>query len=104
MTTWLTPVRMQDYDAQGALPGVKIRPYMDRGTYNQLAEMLAEGLPNAKSVIPPGQSGFVACPGIPSPYVVDQVPLYASWTYKPMLFTREAVEAYKTSHKIFYVE
>jgi len=104
MATWLTPVRMQNYDAQGALPGGKIHPYMNRGTYNQIAEMLAEGLPNAKNVIPPGQSGLVVLPGVASPYVADQVPLYASWTYKPMLFTRGAVEAVKTSQKIFYVE
>jgi len=104
MSTWLTPVRMQNYDAQGALPGGKIHPYMNRGTYNQIAEMVADGLPNAKNVIPPGQSGLVLLPGIPSPYVADQVPLYASWTYKPMLFTRESVEAVKTSQKIFYVE
>ena len=104
MATWLTPVRMQNYEAQGALPGGKIHPYMNRGTYNQIAEMVADGLPNAKNVIPPGQSGLVLLPGIPSPYVADQVPLYASWTYKPMLFTQEAVEAVKTSQKVFYAE
>ncbi|MFC1911515.1 penicillin acylase family protein [Chloroflexota bacterium] len=104
MATWLTPVRMQNYDAQGALPGGGIHPYMNRGTYNQIAEMVADGLPNAKNVIPPGQSGLVLLPGVPSPYVADQVPLYASWTYKPMLFTQEAVEAVKTSQKVFLVE
>ncbi|MGB5924669.1 MAG: penicillin acylase family protein [Dehalococcoidia bacterium] len=104
MATWLTPVRMQSYDAQGALPGGKIHPYMNRGTYNQIAEMVAEGLPNAKNVIPPGQSGLVVLPGVPSPYVADQVPLYASWTYKPMLFTRQAVEAVKTWQRVFLVE
>ena len=104
MTTWLTPVRMQDYDEQGFLPGADIHPYMNRGTYNQIAEMLPAGLPNAVNVIPPGQSGLVVYPGIPSPYVADQVELYATWTYKPMLFTQEAVEAVKTWQKIFYVE
>ena len=104
MSTWLTPVRMQNYDGQGALPGGKIHPYMNRGTYNQIAEMVADGLPKAKNVIPPGQSGLVLLPGIPSPYVADQVPLYASWTYKPILFTRESVEAVKTSQKVFYTE
>ena len=104
MSAWLTPVRMQYYTAQGALPGGYFHPYMNRGTYNQIAEMPAEGLPNAKNVIPPGQSGLVLLPGIPSPYVADQVPLYASWTYKPMLFTLEAVEAVKTSQKVFYLD
>jgi penicillin amidase len=104
MATWLTPVRMQSYDKGGALPGGKIHPYMNRGTYNQIAEMLADGLPNAKNVIPPGQSGLVLLPGVANPHVADQVALYASWTYKPMLFTREAVEAVKTWQKVFYVE
>jgi penicillin amidase len=104
MTTWLTPVRMQDYDEMGALPGDDIHPYMNRGTYNQIAEMLAGDLPNAVNVIPPGQSGLVVLPGVPSPYVADQVPLYATWTYKPMSFTRAAVEALKTWQKSFYVE
>jgi len=104
MTTWLTPVRMQNYDEMGALPGDDIHPYMNRGTYNQIAEMPAAGLPNAMNVIPPGQSGFVELSGltpIPSPYVDDQVSLYATWTYKPMLFTRAAVEAVKTWEREF---
>jgi penicillin amidase len=104
MATWLTPVRMQSYDAQGALPGGPIHPYMNRGTYNQIVEVRAEGLPIGKNVIPPGQSGLVLLPGVPSPYVADQVALYASWTYKLMLFTRQDVERVKTSQKIFYVE
>ena len=104
MTTWLTPVRMQDYSEMGALPGDDIHPYMNRGTYNQIAEMLGGDLPNAVNVIPPGQSGLVVLPGVPSPYVADQVQLYATWTYKPMSFTRAAVEAVKTWQKDFYVE
>jgi penicillin amidase len=35
MSTWLTPVRMQDYDEQGGMPGDNIHPAMNRGTYNQ---------------------------------------------------------------------
>lgn len=104
MATWLTPVRMQNYDPQGALPGGKIHPYMNRGTYNQIAEMVAEGLPNAKNVIPPGQSGLVVLPGVASPHVADQVALYASWTYKPMLFSLAAVEDVETSRTVFYAE
>jgi len=104
MSTWLTPVRMQDYQPMGAMPGDDIHPYMNRGTYNQIAEMVAGDLPNAKNVIPPGQSGLVSYPGIPDAHVADQVALYASWTYKPMLFTREAVEAVKTYQRIFLVE
>jgi penicillin amidase len=102
MAKWLTPVQMQSYDKLGALPGGKLHPYMNRGTYGQIAEMPAKGLPNAKNVIPPGQSGLVVLPGVANPHVADQVALYASWTYKPMLFTREAVEAVKSWQKVFY--
>lgn len=104
MSTWLTPVRMQDYDETGALPGADLHPYMNRGTYTQIAEMVAGGQPTGLSCIPPGQSGFVQYPGIPSPYAYDQVALYASWTYKSMLFTLAAVEAVETSRTVFYVE
>ena len=104
MSTWLTPVRMQDYDEMGALPGDELHPFMNRGTYGQIAEMLAADLPNAVNVIPPGQSGFVKLLGlaaIPSDYAYDQLPLYAAWEYKPMLFTRAAVETVKTWEREF---
>jgi hypothetical protein len=106
MSTWLTPVRMQSYDAQGALPAAYAsHPYMNRGTYNQIAEMRSGGsLPNARNVIPPGQSGLVVLPGTPSPHAYDQVALYASWTYKPMRLTLVAVEAAETSRIVFYAE
>jgi penicillin amidase len=113
MSTWLTPVRMQGYDEQGALPAAAFEhPYMNRGTYGQIAEMVPGGVPNAMDVIPPGQSGFmyldiaggkVPTP-TPSPYAYDQVELYASWTYKTMLFTQAAVEDVETSRTVFYVE
>jgi len=102
MSTWLTPVQMQSYDVQGGLPQAFEHPRMNRGTYNQIVEMSTPQ--QAENVIPPGQSGLVVLPGVPSPYAYDQVELYASWTYKPMLFTLEAVEAVKTWQKVFYVE
>ena len=102
MSTWLTPVRMQDYDETGFLPGADLHPYMNRGTYNHIAEMSTPQ--EAKNVIPPGASGFVQYPGIPSAYAYDQVPLYASWTYKPMLYTLTAVEAVETSRTVLYDE
>ena len=104
MSTWLTPVRMQSYDEVGGLPGKELHPYMNRGTYTQIAEMVEGGVPNGLSAIPPGQSGFLAYPGIPSPHAYDQVLLYASWTYKSMLFTLAAVEGVETSRTVFYVE
>ena len=97
MATWLTPVQMQSYDKVGALPGGPLHPYMNRGTYNQIVEMRGGGsFPNAMNVIPPGQSGLVLYPGVANPHVADQVPLYASWTYKPIRLTRAAIEAVET--------
>jgi penicillin amidase len=114
MSTWLTAVRMQRYDAQGALPGGYYHPAMNRGTYNQIAEMLAKPpskakpsaeakgpAPHAVSVIPPGQSGFVGYPGVPSPYAFDQLPLYAAWQYKHMLFRAKDIEAVETWRRVF---
>ena len=110
MSTWLTPVRMQSYDEQGALPGGAFHPRMNRGTYNHIAELSAP-LPQGQSVIPPGQSGFMWLEIIhnvptyrPSEYAFDQVPLYAGWEYKDMFLTRAAVEAVKTWERDFYFE
>jgi acyl-homoserine lactone acylase PvdQ len=87
---------------------------MNRGTYNQIAEMLstppsdakasakAKGSPpHAVSVIPPGQSGFVRYPGVPSPYAFDQLPLYAAWQYKSMRFRSGDIEAVETWRRVF---
>ncbi len=104
MSTWLTPVRMQDYDVQGALPAdVFEHPRMNRGSYNHIAE-LSTPYPLAQSVIPPGQSGFMAfaVPPVPGPHAYDQVALYASWTYKDMHFTLPAVEAVETWRRLFF--
>jgi penicillin amidase len=102
MSTWLTPVQMQSYDVQGGLPQAFEHPAMNRGTYNQIVEMSTPQ--QAENVIPPGTSGFLQYPGIPSPYAYDQVALYASWTYKPMLFTLTAIEAVETSRTVLYDE
>jgi len=40
----------------------------------------------------------------PSPHAYDQVELYASWTYKPMPITREAVQAVGVSLQEFLAE
>jgi penicillin amidase len=114
MSTWLTPVRMQRYDAQGALPGGYYHPSMNRGTYNQIAEMISKPPPKTKasakgkgppplavSVIPPGQSGFMSYLGVPSPHAFDQLSLYATWQYKHMLFRTRDIEAVETWRREF---
>jgi hypothetical protein len=96
MSTWLTPVRTQKFSQLGAIPAPTMH-YMNRGTYNQIAEMPGgwKGFmtqPHAVNVIPPGQSGFISLVnGIPkpSPHAYDQLPLYETWTYKPMFFRHE---------------
>jgi len=80
---------------------------MNRGTYNQIVEMIQRGrrncwgttTPNAMNVIPPGQSGFMNYLGQPHPHAYDQLPLYESWTYKPMLFTKGDIYAVAESWK-----
>jgi penicillin amidase len=92
ISTWLTPVRTVTFDQMGALP-TQTMHYMNRGTYNQIVEMPRFSLwyrpPHAVNVIPPGQSGFMSLIDgvpIPSPHAYDQLLLYETWTYKPMLF------------------
>ena len=109
MAEWLTDVRMQRYDEMGALPGGALHPRMNRGTYNHIAELSAP-LPRGRSVIPPGQSGFMWLEIVdgrtptprPSEHSHDQVLLYASWTYKPMLLTLEDVEAVETWRREYF--
>jgi penicillin G amidase len=98
MSKWLTPVRTVKFSQLGALPAPTMH-YMNRGTYNQTAEMprkMGRGMdyPNAVNVIPPGQSGFIFLKGghpTPSPHAYDQLPLYETWTYKPMRFKSDEI-------------
>ena len=93
---WLTPVRKVKFSQMGALTAPTMH-YMNRGTYNHIAEMPSlrwqRRSPHAVDVIPPGQSGFVKLEiisGVPTPvpsaHAYDQLPLYETWQYKPMLF------------------
>ena len=98
MTAWLTPVRKVKFSQLGALPAPTMH-YMNRGTYNHTAEMprrWGTGItpPIAVDVIPPGQSGLISIKGnVPtaSPHAYDQLPLYETWTYKPMRFSYEEI-------------
>jgi penicillin amidase len=94
ISTWLTPVRITFFSAMGALPSPRMHA-MNRGTYNHIAEMPRFKWGDwwckpakAVNVIPPGQSGFInLVDGIPtiSPHAYDQLLLYETWTYKPVL-------------------
>lgn len=95
---WTTNIRTVTFDQLGAHPAPTMHA-MNRGTYNQIVEMPRRSFqhwwctrnPNAMNVIPPGQSGFMNYLQNPHPHAYDQLPLYESWTYKPMLFTRKDV-------------
>ncbi|MFX1386246.1 MAG: penicillin acylase family protein [Promethearchaeota archaeon] len=97
MDTWLTPVRQWWPDAQGALPPAPMH-YMNRGTYNHIAEMPKQIFPYwnptpiAFNVIPPGQSGFMNYL-YEYKHAYDQKALYETWTYKPVRFGLAANEA-----------
>jgi len=106
MEIWLTNIRTITFSQQGAHPAPTMHN-MNRGTYNQIVEMIQRGrrncwgttTPNAMNVIPPGQSGFMNYLGQPHPHAYDQLPLYESWTYKPMLFTKGDIYAVAESWK-----
>ena len=96
VSTWLTPVNIVFLGSLGALPTPKMHA-MNRGTYNHIAEMqrsycrkwFKKTSPHAVDVIPPGQSGFIHLVDGNiqiSPHAYDQLVLYDTWTYKPMLF------------------
>ena len=100
VSTWLTPVRTTRFDPQGFLfnpqfgqPELRMHS-MNRGTYNHIVEMPKWKWKNLNrqetthgvNVIPPGQSGFFSIVTGPSPHAVDQLALYETWTYKPMVF------------------
>jgi penicillin amidase len=91
ISEWLTPVKIKYFSEVGALQSPNM-PDMDRGTYNQVAEMPLWKLKNqyeqpyAYNVLPPGQNGFVDYYGQPNPHAYDQLDLYINWQFKPMLF------------------
>ncbi len=93
VSAWTTPVRIVRFSELGALASPQM-PYMNRGTYNQVIELplwrnKQQELVRGENVLPPGQSGFVNASGVPSPYAVDQLPLYTSWMFKDMHITGE---------------
>jgi len=103
--TWLTPVRTTRFSPQGFLsnplfgqPELRMHS-MNRGTYNHIVEMpkwkwknlFKQEPTHAVNVIPPGQSGFFSMVTGPSPHAYDQLALYETWTYKPMLFRYQSI-------------
>ena len=109
ISTWLTPVRITYLWSQGALPTPRMHA-MNRGTYNHIAEMpknnrwhwFRKPAPRAVNVIPPGQSGFLNYLGEYN-HAYDQLPLYDTWTYKPVLFNKKDIKKVAESFWTYYL-
>ncbi len=61
---------------------------MNRGTENNMAVLGADGV-ELYDIMPPGQSGFVAPDGTPSPHRNDQLALYGAYGRKRLWLTRD---------------
>jgi hypothetical protein len=83
---------------------------MNRGTYNHIAEMPKRNpwrwnrkpSPRAVNVIPPGQSGFLNYLGEYN-HAYDQLPLYDTWEYKPVLFHYKDIKKVAESFWTYYM-
>ena len=93
MSKWLLPVVQQEFfptnfvgvPQADASETLFLPISMNRGTENHLIVLNWRGV-EGEDVCPPGQSGFVAPKGTPSPHYSDQMVLYQNWDLKPMLF------------------
>ncbi|HEY6097960.1 MAG TPA: penicillin acylase family protein [Anaeromyxobacter sp.] len=83
MDAWLQR-RAEIFWTPGGIGSVRNTLWMNRGTYNQLVHLGHGANLRAVNVIAPGQSGDFR-----SPHFADQLPLYETWTYKPMRLTLE---------------
>ena len=54
----------------------------------------------ARDVLPPGQSGFVAADGKSGAHFGDQLGLYAEFGYKPVPFTPQQVRAFSVGSRV----
>ena len=95
---WRTPTVPLTFRAQNffgvpqanANEAVRTPVYMNRGTENDLIVFGAKGQSGqpapvlAYDVVAPGQSGFIAPNGTPSPHYADQLKLYTDYGRKPL--------------------
>jgi penicillin amidase len=92
MDLWLTPRREHTFNPnnflgipQALIPVRNLRQNMNRGTENHIVK-LGRGDVSGVNINPPGQSGFVAPDGTPSPHYADQLDMFEDYKgYKPML-------------------
>ncbi|MHA1542829.1 MAG: penicillin acylase family protein, partial [Candidatus Hodarchaeales archaeon] len=98
VSDWLTPVRITYLWSQGALPTPRVH-YMNRGSFNHIAEMQKSSLPYVENVLPPGQSGFLNYLGQFN-HAYDQLSLYENWAYKPVHFKYQEIKEVAESEMI----
>ncbi|HEU0031875.1 MAG TPA: penicillin acylase family protein [Kofleriaceae bacterium] len=91
VAAWLQP-RAEIEWTPGGIGTVPNTLWMNRGTYNQLVHLGRGPQLYGKNVVAPGQSGDYR-----SPHFADQLPLYATWQYKPMRLRRADQRAHAES-------
>jgi penicillin amidase len=95
VAAWLQPVAHISWSPLPLTPAVPDTIWMNRGTYNQIVRLGPRV--SARNVVAPGQSGDPA-----SPHFADQLPLYTSWTYKPMRLDESDLAGYITSTTVLH--
>ncbi|VFR31921.1 Penicillin G acylase precursor [plant metagenome] len=98
--TWRNPVRQKKWRPENPMgapwAGETERrdygPDQKRGTMNALY-VFRNGQVTMCDAVPPGQSGFIAPDGTPSPHYDDQFTLYTQFGCKPRHVTQDAIEA-----------
>ncbi len=108
------PNRISKFVALGAAPAFEI-PMTNRPSHQAFYDWgLPEGPSRSRNALPPGASGHITGTdylmiqgwreGIPGanapPHLADQLDLYVNFQDKPLLFTREAVEAFEESRTV----
>lgn len=107
MSAWRTPTVPLTFRASNffgvpqadANEAVRLPVFMNRGTENDLIVFgVKHGEVDAYDVAAPGESGFVAPDGAPSPHYADQVEMYATFGRKP--WWRDVAEVNRTTKSI----
>ena len=108
---WRLAVKMSSFDTsnfRGVPQGyfTELPKYLPqrRGTENHIVVLSPAGV-RGVNVVAPGTSGVPPAPGEPSPHFADQVGLLIGFTYKPMHFSEQDVQANTTStQRLRYTE
>jgi hypothetical protein len=72
----------------------------DPGSFNEVIEMAPT--PVGQIIVPPGESGFIPfpIPASPPQHLRDQLPLYESFSYRPMPFAPGDLEGPTTTETL----